>query len=98
VLRNADRHRTPGTPITLRTNAGAEGVRVEIANQGPHIAAPMLERIFEYGVSDAPEGDKGPRRGQGLFVARTYMSKMGGTISAANVEGGVVFTLLLPRG
>ena len=35
-------------------------------------------------------------RGQGLFVARTYMAKMGGTIVAANVEGGVVFTLTLP--
>ncbi len=98
VLRNADRHRVPGTPITLRARAAAEGVRVEIANQGPHIPAPMLERIFEYGVSDAPEGAHGGRRGQGLFVARTYMSKMGGTIGAANVEGGVVFSLVLPPG
>ena len=36
-------------------------------------------------------------RGQGLFVARTYMAKMGGTISARNVEGGVSFLLTLQQ-
>ena len=35
-------------------------------------------------------------RGQGLFVARTYMAKMGGTIAASNVSDGVRFTLVLP--
>jgi len=32
-----------------------------------------------------------------LFVARTYMAKMGGTISARNAADGVVFTLMLQR-
>ena len=35
--------------------------------------------------------------GQGLFVAKTYMAKMGGTIAVENVDDGVRFTLGLPR-
>ena len=45
----------------------------------------------------AASGAQGEGRGQGLFVARTYMAKMGGTITAANVGDGVSFTLRLPR-
>ena len=70
---------------------------VDIHNQGQPIAPDMLERIFEYGVSEAPDAAALGQRGQGLFVARTYMAKMGGTVSAANADGGVVFRLVLQR-
>lgn len=100
VLRNAHRHRVPGTPITLTLRATGAEVCIDIHNQGRPIEATLLERIFEYGVHDVDPGldeDEGAHRGQGLFVARTYMAKMGGTIAAANVPGGVVFTLALAR-
>ena len=38
-----------------------------------------------------------PQRGQGLFVAKTYMAKMGGTVAAENMAGGVRIVLTLPR-
>lgn len=102
VLRNAERHRRAGTPITLKLSEDAGHARVEIHNAGAPIAPELLARIFEYGVSGVI-GTGGPdlpaeagQRGQGLFVARTYMAKMGGTIAAANVADGVVFTLTLP--
>lgn len=116
VLRNAERHRTPGTPIELvlaeDVADGASGSewRLAVRNQGAPIAAAMLERIFEYGVSAEPDEADGriepplharttsaARRGQGLFVARTYMAKMGGTIDVANEADGVCFTLVLPQ-
>lgn len=56
----------------------------------------MLEKIFEYGVSDQPDAAAAGSRGQGLFVARTYMAKMGGTITASNQAHGVSFSLCLP--
>jgi signal transduction histidine kinase len=97
VLRNADRHRRPGTPITL-TLVEADGtVQVALHNVGRTIEADMLGRIFEYGVSDQPDAGALGSRGQGLFVARTYMAKMGGTITAENVVDGVRFTLSLQR-
>lgn len=97
VLRNADRHRRPGTPITLRLRLGAGEALVEIHNQGEFIAPEMLDKIFEYGVSDQPDSAAEGHRGQGLFVARTYMAKMGGTIAARNTADGVSFELRLPR-
>jgi signal transduction histidine kinase len=98
VLRNADRHRVAGTPIRIHLQHDASHVHIALHNQGQPIANDMLERIFEYGVSEmAGAGAEPGQRGQGLFVARTYMAKMGGTIAASNVSDGVVFTLSLPK-
>jgi len=94
VLKNADRHRNAGTAITITLERGEKAATVSIHNQGPAIPEGLLSRIFEYGVSEQPgEGN----RGQGLFVARTYMAKMGGTIMARNVADGVCFELGLSR-
>lgn len=96
VLTNADRYRVPGTPITLALRIEGELSIIDIHNQGPQIAEDQLTRIFDYGVSDA-EPENGQRRGQGLFVAKTYLAKMGGSIAARNVADGVVFEIALRR-
>ncbi|GAB3669597.1 sensor histidine kinase [Ramlibacter alkalitolerans] len=96
ILRNADRHRSPGTAITLTLQQGHARAVIGIHNLGPAIPEGMLERIFDYGVSDGAADAGEGRRGQGLFVARTYMAKMGGTVEAANVGGGVLFSLSFP--
>ncbi len=98
VLRNAQRYRKPDTPIDITLDAGDTGATITIHNQGPQIAPDMLAKIFEYGVSDQPESGAEGNRGQGLFVAKTYMAKMGGTIVAQNRAGGVSFILSLQRG
>ncbi|MBT9551486.1 MAG: HAMP domain-containing histidine kinase [Hydrogenophaga sp.] len=97
VLRNADRYRPAGSPITLTLDDRGAMAGFAIHNTGPAIDPERLESIFEYGVTDASA--PGESRGQGLFVARTYMAKMGGTITAANAnaDGGVRFVLQLPR-
>jgi signal transduction histidine kinase len=102
VLQNAQRHRRAGTPITLRLRADEARATVELHNEGDAIPAELIDRIFEYGVSGVHEGDvdadaHAPQRGQGLFVAKTYMAKMGGTVAAENVAGGVRIVLTLPR-
>jgi signal transduction histidine kinase len=94
VLRNADRHRAAGTPITIALSADESTATVAIHNTGPAIAPELMSRIFEYGVSEA--GAAG-HRGQGLFVVRTYLAKMGGTVRARNEADGVTFELQLPR-
>ena len=98
VLRNAQRHRSTGTPITLTLAVDGGNAVATLHNQGAPIPSDLLGRIFDYGVSGAAPaaGEDASRRGQGLFVARTYMAKMGGTIAAANRADGVVFTLVLP--
>ena len=94
IVRNADRHRQPGSTIDLILDADATTATVTIRNRGPHIPADMIDRIFEYGVSDQADAAAGSR-GQGLFVARTYMAKMGGTVTAHNTPDGVEFVLTL---
>lgn len=94
ILRNAQRYRVEGTPIALGLQAGEDAtVVLSIRNQGPQIDAGWLDKIFEYGVSDAEPQPGGERRGQGLFVAKTYLSKMDGTLQARNLPDGVVFEL-----
>lgn len=94
VLRNADRHRTPGTAVTLSLALADKTAAIAIHNEGAPIDPWLLDRIFEYGVSDAAQGG---HRGQGLFVVRTYLAKMGGTVRARNEGGGVTFELTLLR-
>jgi signal transduction histidine kinase len=109
VLQNADRHRVPGTPITMRLSVDESRATIAVHNRGETIVEAMLERIFEYGVSGDPLSEDrvredaetpagaAPQRGQGLFVARTYLAKMAGTILARNADDGVWFVMTLPR-
>jgi signal transduction histidine kinase len=98
VLTNADRYRSDRSAIRMSLRCRAKVAEVRIHNYGSRINPSMLEKIFEYGVSEANESERAPlgtHRGQGLFVAKTYMAKMGGTIEAANVTDGVEFVLRL---
>jgi len=97
VLRNAERYRVKGTPISIRLSANETAVSVAIHNQGSAIAENLIDKIFEYGVSDLQDAGAQGNRGQGLFVAKTYMAKMAGSISAQNAADGVNFLLTQPR-
>lgn len=97
ILSNADRHRTPDTPITISLCADAGAVTVCVHNLGDAIPDELFDRIFEYGVSDPKAATASATRGQGLFVAKTYMAKMGGTVTARNEADGVSFELSFPR-
>ncbi|MPW11671.1 hypothetical protein GCT19_40870 [Paraburkholderia sp. CNPSo 3155] len=82
VLQNADRHRAPDMPIIIGLCADETNARVELHKEGEAIAGGLIDKIFECGISggDEIESDAAPpKRGQGLFVAKTYMAKMGGT-------------------
>jgi signal transduction histidine kinase len=92
ILNNANRHRRPGAPITIALASDERTASLSIRNEGESIAPELIDKVFEYGVSGQEDG---ARRGQGLFVVKTYMAKMGGTVSARNVAGGVEFTLTL---
>jgi len=97
VLRNAERYRVAGSPIRLTLQTTETEATLHISNQGPTIAPELLDKIFEYGVSDQADGAASGSRGQGLFVAKTYMAKMGGTLQARNLPDGVSFALSLQR-
>ena len=56
----------------------------------------LFDKTFEYGLSDPKADNTAGTPGQGLFVAKTYMAKMGGTVTAKNEVDGVSFDLLFP--
>ena len=97
ILRNAHRYRAPESPITIALMCVDSTATGSIHNQGPPIDPKLVGRIFEYGVSDPGLSEAPEHRGQGLFVAKTYMAKMGGTIAVENTGGGVRFSLSLQR-
>jgi signal transduction histidine kinase len=103
LLANADRHRTPDTPIVIGLFAVSNQVKITVTNTGRPIHEDQIEKIFEYGVSARSEesghraaSDNTPLaslRGQGLFVVRTYLSKMGASVKAINTTEGVCFEI-----
>ena len=97
VLRNADRFRVANSAITMQLQASENATSITIYNDGPNIETEFIDKIFEYGVSDQLDAAAVGNRGQGLFVAKTYMAKMGGTIAVQNTAGGVSFILSLQR-
>ena len=79
--------------MTLTTDGRTASLAIR--NEGDSIAPELIDKVFEYGVSGQEEG---ANRGQGLFVVKTYMAKMGGTVAVRNVAGGVEFALTLHTG
>jgi signal transduction histidine kinase len=96
ILRNADRHRIKGSLIRISLHVEQSSAMVMIHNQGAPISEQLIDKIFEYGVSDQRDSAAQGNRGQGLFVAKTYMAKMAGTIEVRNAADGVEFVLALP--
>ncbi|WP_318023247.1 HAMP domain-containing sensor histidine kinase [Paucibacter sp. DJ1R-11] len=94
LLRNADRHRHPGTAIRMTLEQANGMAQLHVDNQGEAIPAALFDRIFDYGVSSATEGAE--HRGQGLFVARSYLARMDGRIVASHLPDGVRFSISLP--
>ncbi len=95
VLSNAKRHRNQHSQVVIKmTTPEPLVVEIEISNEGPQIAADLIEKIFEYGMSTSVDVNS---QGFGLYSAFGYMSAMGGSIKCNNVTGGVVFTLRLQK-
>jgi signal transduction histidine kinase len=93
VIDNAIRYHLAGSNIEVRLQIREASVDIEIFNQGPQIAPDRLERIFELGESSR---DGPSNRGQGLFVARSLIAAMNGSVRAENELNGVCFIFELP--
>jgi signal transduction histidine kinase len=98
VLANAAQAMAPaGGIIRIRvgraTELSPEHVRIEVADQGPGIAAEDQERIFHPFFTTKHKG-----HGLGLAISQNILLEHGGRISARNREGepGAVFELLIP--
>lgn len=99
ILGNANRYRPEGTPIIVRVSRDDNYAYAEVFNFGNPIPADMLNEIFDLHFSTKKEAaDEAGRidHGIGLYVARSYVTKMSGEIRAENRPDGVAFVIDLP--
>ena len=97
LVENAVRHGAEGTEVSVAARRDAGTLVIEVGDRGPGIPPQDLERIFErfYRVDRARTRDDGGT-GLGLAIVKHLIGLHGGTVSAANREGGgAVFTLRL---
>ena len=97
LLENAVIH---GDARTIRLGVERDGasVRFSVADDGRGIAPEKLDTLFDAAAAAARGGSDGKKNmGIGLSVCRTIVKAHGGSMTAANREGGgACFTFTLP--
>lgn len=97
LIDNAFRHGGPGVHVTVATRAGDREVVLQVADDGPGIAAADIDQIFEpfYRVGAHPGSDGS---GLGLAIAADLAARNGGRLTVTSIPGsGSAFRLVLPR-
>jgi len=96
LLDNAAKYTPPGSPLDISARAEQDAVTVEIADRGPGFSEEDEERVFDkFYRGQTPRTQ--PGTGLGLAICKGIIRAHGGTISAANREGGgAVFRFTLP--
>lgn len=86
---------SPAGPVSLRVDADASTVRIEIEDRGagmsPDVAARAVEPFFTTRAA-------GRGMGLGLFLAKTVVEQLGGRLELDSEPGrGTIATVVLPR-
>ena len=94
LVDNAVGFSTGGDTIEIRLSGAGEELEIAVTNPGPPL--PERLRVFDSMVSMRSRRDS-KHLGLGLYVARLIAEGHGGRITADNIEGGVRFTVTVPR-
>jgi two-component system sensor histidine kinase KdpD len=95
LLENAVKYTPLGSPVEIGARLVDQVLEIEVADRGPGIPAGQEERIFEKFQRGGRSGGGGV--GLGLPICRGIVEAHGGTIHAANREGGgALFRIRLP--
>jgi signal transduction histidine kinase len=95
LLDNA-RHHAADSPVDVQVASDGGTATVTVADRGPGVAADALDHLFErFYKADASR--HGGSSGLGLAIAAEHAALLGGSLAAANREGGgLAVTLSLP--
>ncbi|MFG6403112.1 MULTISPECIES: sensor histidine kinase [unclassified Microbacterium] len=86
ILSNAHRHSPANRAVLLRFREDQGRALVSIIDHGPGVPAGDRENIFGQYWRGGPAGHSG--LGLGLYLSRTFVELMGGTIVACETPGG----------
>jgi signal transduction histidine kinase len=93
VMENAVKYAPPDSVVEIAVGAdGGDSQRVEVRDRGPGIPAKDRTRIFDLHQQGAPSPYSSHRGfGLGLYVVKSYVNLMGGSVEAENhPEGGAI--------
>lgn len=99
LLSNAAKYSPPGGLVQIRLEAGAEHVRLGVADHGPGVPEPFRDRVFErFAQADASDRRQKGGTGLGLNICRSIINAHRGSIGFES-EAGVrtEFHFELPR-
>jgi two-component system, OmpR family, sensor histidine kinase KdpD len=95
LLENAAKHTPALTAVDIRARAQGQALSIEVADRGPGLPAGDESRIFDKFYRGRHTAV--PGAGLGLAICRGIVNAHGGTLLAANRDGGgAVFRVTLP--
>jgi signal transduction histidine kinase/CheY-like chemotaxis protein len=95
VVLNAIKYTQPGGHVAVRLFRDAEGVKIEVGDDGPGISPEHLARIFERFFRER-SGYNQEGLGLGLFITKGIVDAHGGRIDVESAVGrGSTFTIVL---
>ena len=99
LIENAAYYSGEKTVITVRAAKHGDRVLISVTDQGIGIAPDQIETIFEKFTRGPEAGNYKPMgSGLGLFVARTIVESLNGTLTCQSEPGkGSTFTINLPQ-
>lgn len=98
LVGNAVTHAGADARVAVRGRAEGSAVRIDVADDGPGIAADELPRVFERFYRSPSSRSAGVvGSGLGLAIVRSLVERMNGAVAAQSTPaGGTVFTVTLP--
>lgn len=97
LIENAAKYSNEGTDITIITSHTDKEVSIKVQDEGIGIKEEDKEKIFEkFSRIDNPLTRKIQGSGLGLYITKTLIEKMRGSIAVENLEKGVEFEVKFP--
>ena len=97
VLENAIKFSPEGSVVDVRSRKDGSRLVVEVSDQGPGVEQEYQDRIFDRFFRSRRA--KAPGLGLGLYITRSLVDIMGGSVQArnrSNGEPGLVMSIALP--
>jgi two-component system sensor histidine kinase GlrK len=98
LLSNAIRFSPPHGAIRVQLSAPAEGVRIDISDQGPGVAQADRDLVFEpFYRGERQPADAARGTGIGLSIVQEYIAAHGGRVALLSDGAGAHFRIELPH-